>query len=267
MDYSTLASIVARYQAAELHREIHPQDGMWHSGPDWYWSIGRSALQCVLDALAATWRDKDPGSILDLGCGYGRVGRHLRAAFPYARFYWCDVAGAEFCAERFGGEAIRSDTDPTAIRLPLVDVMWIGSLFTHLTEKSTRRWLCTLAERVNPEGVLIATFHGRTSLATYRKTGTLNPGTADRIEEECRLLGWGYQPYQASEDAEWGFSMTSAAKLAEIGASVPGMRIAGIREAGWGNNHDVLRTRLMSHCPTAPPAISDIRQLSRGCPA
>jgi hypothetical protein len=61
--------------------------------------------------------------------------------------------------------------------------------------------------------------------------------------------------------------MISAAKLAEIGASVPGMRIAGIREAGWGNNHDVLRTRLMSHCPTALPAISDICQLSRGCPA
>ena len=34
--------------------------------------------------------------------------------------------------------------------------------------------------------------------------------------------------------------MTSAARLAEIGESIPGMRIAGIREAGWGNNHDVL---------------------------
>ena len=34
--------------------------------------------------------------------------------------------------------------------------------------------------------------------------------------------------------------MTSAARLAEIGVSIPGLRIAGIREAGWGNNHDVL---------------------------
>jgi len=88
--------------------------------------------------------------------------------------------------------------------------------------------------------VLIATFHGRISLATYRKTGGLNSGTADRIEEECRVTGWGYQPYRANGNVEWGFSMTSAARLAEIGASIPGMRIAGIREAGWGNNHDVL---------------------------
>ena len=88
--------------------------------------------------------------------------------------------------------------------------------------------------------MLIATFHGRTSIATYRKTGTLKPGTADQIEDECRRLGWAYQPYRAYENVEWGFSMTSAARLAEIGASIPGMRIAGIREAGWGNNHDVL---------------------------
>jgi len=95
-------------------------------------------------------------------------------------------------------------------------------------------------KQMHPEGVLIATFHGRTSIATYRKTGTLKPGLADQIEDECRRLGWGYQPYRAHENVEWGFSMTSAARLAEIGASVPGMRIAGIREAGWGNNHDVL---------------------------
>ena len=240
MEYTTIASVIERYQTAGLDREIHPQDGMWSSSPDCYWSVRRSALQCVLDALAVTWRERDPGAILDLGCGYGRVGRHLRAAFPQARLYWCDVAGAEFCAERFGGEAIRSDTDPGAIPLPFVDVIWVGSLFTHLTEESTRRWLVALAERLNPEGVLIATFHGRTSLATYRKTGTLNSGTADRIEEECRLLGWGYQPYRVNGDTEWGFSLTSTARLAEIGASVPGMRIAGIREAGWGNNQDVL---------------------------
>lgn len=240
MDYSALASVMARYQASGVDLVIHPEDGMWSSAPDCYWSVGKSALQCVLDALAMTWRDRDPGSILDLGCGYGRVGRHLRAAFPYARFFWCDVAGAEFCAKRYGGVAIPSDPDPAVIKLPPVDVMWVGSLFTHLTEQSTRRWLYTLADRLNPEGVLIATFHGRTSIATYRKTGTLKPGTADQIEDECRRLGWAYQPYRTYENVEWGFSMTSAARLAEIGASIPGMRIAGIREAGWGNNHDVL---------------------------
>jgi SAM-dependent methyltransferase len=238
MDYSTLASVMARYETVGLNREIHPQDRMWSTSPDCYWSVGKSALQCVLEGLAVTGRARDPGAILDLGCGYGRVGRHLRAAFPQARFYWCDVAGAEFCAERFGGEAIRSAADPAAVPLPFVDVIWVGSLFTHMTEESTRRWLSILAQRLNPEGVLIATFHGRTTLASYRSTGIINAGTADLIEEECRLRGWGYQPYRAHEN--WGFSITSITRLAEIGASVPGMRIGGIREAGWANNHDVL---------------------------
>jgi hypothetical protein len=116
-----------------------------------------------------------------------------------------------------------------------------------MTEENTRRWLSVLAEHLNPEGILIATFHGRSTLASYRRTGHLNAGTADLLEEECRLLGWGYQPYPTH--ANWGFSMTSIARLAEIGASVPGMRIAGIREAGWANNHDVLTLIKRQHPP------------------
>ena len=240
MDYSALASVMARYQASGVDLVIHPEDGMWSSAPDCYWSVGKSALQCVLDALAMTWRDRDPG--IDSRSRLRLRPRRPASAcrIPLRAIFWCDVAGAEFCAKRYGGVAIPSDPDPAVIKLPPVDVMWVGSLFTHLTEQSTRRWLYTLADRLNPEGVLIATFHGRTSIATYRKTGTLKPGTADQIEDECRRLGWAYQPYRAYENVEWGFSMTSAARLAEIGASIPGMRIAGIREAGWGNNHDVL---------------------------
>jgi len=239
MDLPQLASILARYEAAELDRTIHPADRMWNTGADWYWSVGLSGLQCVLAGLGMTWQTHEPETIIDFGCGYGRVGRHLRAAFPGSNIHWCDLDGAAFCAEHFGGEAIVSDLDPEAVKLPQADVIWVGSMFTHLTEASTRRWLHCLSRHLKPDGVLVTTYRGRKSTSLYRARGVLS-GMVERLEAGRQRTGWGFEKYDWSGPAEWGVSLASPAKLAEIGASVPDTHIGGIREGGWANNQDVL---------------------------
>jgi SAM-dependent methyltransferase len=239
MDISALGRVITRYEAAELDRTIDPADVMWKGGPDWYWSVGRSGLECVLLGLAASPL-AEPQSILDLACGHGRVARHLRAAFPEAHFFWCDVEGAEFCARRFGGEAIQSSHELLDVRLPSVDVVWIGSLFTHVNERRARAWLAHVAGCLNPGGVMVATFHGRISTRLYRRARQGDMAQLDRLETECRISGWAYEAYDRAVDAGWGYSLTTLARIAEIAAAVPDTRIGGLAEGAWAANHDVL---------------------------
>src|SRR3954468_7014459 len=81
MDISTAARILQAYEQHSICREIDPADQMWNTGPDWYWDVGRSGLNCLINGLLAS-PIPQPRSILDLACGYGRVGRHIAAAFP-----------------------------------------------------------------------------------------------------------------------------------------------------------------------------------------
>jgi SAM-dependent methyltransferase len=236
MDFIELGHIFARYEAAELNRTIHPSDDMWSSGPDWYWSLGRSGVECVLHSLSVTSLPRI-GSILDLACNYGRTGRHLRAAFPESTIWFCDIhEGAEFCAREFCGEAIIAGPELTEVPLPHVDVMWVGSLFTHITESKTRSWLAYLAEHLNDHGILVATFHGRRSFEIFK---TQFPDLVNQTWPVAETSGWGYVPYDDAEP-DWGFSMNTVVKLVEIAEAVPGVRIGGLVEAGWDGNHDVL---------------------------
>ena len=77
---------------------ISPNDQMFASGGQWYFDIGRSALDCITRALAAA--HIVPQRILDLPCGHGRVCRMLTAAYPAARVTVChlDRDGVDFCA-------------------------------------------------------------------------------------------------------------------------------------------------------------------------
>jgi hypothetical protein len=177
------------------------------------------------------------GAALEVACNYGRSGRHLRAAFPDAEIWFNDIhEGAEFCAREFGGHALCVDLEMTKAPLPNCDIIWIGSLFTHLTEAKTRSWLNYLSLQLNDGGIIVATFHGRRSAELFANEfkELVEPAWA-----AAKSKGWGYVPYDKA-NPDWGFSMSIPAKLAEIAEGVPGVRIRDLTEAGWAGNHDVL---------------------------
>jgi hypothetical protein len=236
MDFMDLGRIWVNYLNTDVNRTIHPSDDMWHSGNEWYWSLGRSCVECVLRGLSTTKLPR-VGTALEVACNYGRSGRHLRAAFPEAEIWFNDIhEGAEFCAREFGGHPLRVDLEMTKVPLPKCDVIWIGSLFTHFTEAKTRSWLNYLSSQLSDEGIIVATFHGRKSAKIFlNQFKELVEATWPVAESQ----GWGYVPYDKA-DPEWGFSMNTAVKLAEIAGGVPGMRIGDLTEAGWDGNHDVL---------------------------
>jgi SAM-dependent methyltransferase len=114
----------------EIVRAVSPRDDMFEGSFENYLEKGRDALRLI--SLAALAMPKTGFQrILDLPCGYGRVLRVLRAAFPRAEITACDIdaAGVDYCAETFGVTPVYSDPDPSRVDLggPF-DLIWCGSL-------------------------------------------------------------------------------------------------------------------------------------------
>jgi hypothetical protein len=90
--------------------------------------------------------------ILDFGGGYGRVGRYLSAAFPNAKRLVSDAkpSAVDFQIKHFG--ALSDDQQP-------VDLIFAGSVFTHLSEADFHSTLNSLLSRLTRSGLLVLTLH------------------------------------------------------------------------------------------------------------
>lgn len=232
--------MTANQVLAEVSRHIHPRDGMWKPDGSWYFRVGRSGLRAVELALAQSWLEK-PRSILDLACGHGRVARYLRAAYPDTEMLFCDLnrEAADFCAEHFNGRSIHSAPELTDVALPMVDVIWVGSLFTHVDADRTRRWLRYLSGRLNPDGVLVATFHGTWSIEMQKTYPMIDAIGWKALLGQFVRDGYGFAPYPHRPEADYGISMSRPSFICDLVATIPGVRLAGYAERGWAENHDV----------------------------
>ena len=220
---------------------IHPADQMWNTGQEWYFAVGESALRVIRLAVAASWLS-EVRSILDLPCGHGRVARYLRAAYPTAQLYFCDLdqSGVEFCANTFAGSGILSKPELAEVGLPSVDVIWVGSLFTHVDQIRCERWLAHLAAHLSPQGVLVATFHGLWSHEVRKKHPMLDDASWAEVLRGYERTGFGYAPYRGAEAVDYGVSLTRPSVVCEMATAIRGVRILGYMERGWADNHDVL---------------------------
>src|SRR6267378_1570838 len=230
-----------QYRDAELSKEIHPADQMWLTGKDWYFSVGKDGLEAVLRALSLSWLER-VSAILDLPCGHGRVARHLRAAFPDIRMFFCDIdqSGVDFCANSFLGTPITSKPELTTVPLPNVDVIWVGSLFTHVDLDRTKRWLAYLAEHLNEHGVLVATFHGGWSIEEQKTHPMIDSASWAEIMRQYDASGFGFARYSHTDLSDLGVSLAKPSKVIDIASAIEGVRIIGYMERGWADNHDVL---------------------------
>jgi SAM-dependent methyltransferase len=232
----------SRYDNLKVSKVVAENDHMWNTGPAWYFSVGKDGLKACINALSQS-HIKSVRRILDIPCGHGRVARHLRAGFPNAEIFFCEIdkSSADFCAKEFGGTAIYSQPEMTDVDMPgNLDLIWVGSLFTHVDEDRTRRWLHYLASRLALHGVLVATFHGLVSILQQTAKPMIGDVAWQKIMKQYDETGYGYAPYTAYELGDYGISLTRPSKVLEIATSIPGVRVASFSERGWANNHDVL---------------------------
>lgn len=153
------ASLYDSYVTRGVSRTLDPDDKenrfeeKWHV--DHYFSVGADGLRILVAALIQSLREP-PQTILDFPSGSGRVTRHLRAFFPDARIFACDLyeSHLDFCVREFGAESIVSKENFDEIDFGLrFDVIFCGSLLTHLPEDLFRSVFRLISRSLTNRGV------------------------------------------------------------------------------------------------------------------
>jgi hypothetical protein len=234
------------YRETQISRELHPDDHMFNAaktGWSEYLGVGESAAECITYVLSGA-PSGDVRKFMDFGCGHGRIARHLRALFPAADAVFVDIdpAGSGFCATTFGGSAITSIDDFDKLTLPgNLDLIWLGSIFTHLDRGRMIALLNVLTSSLSRHGVVAGTFRGETMYKIMKEDSAKNRNTELKwrsLLQQYEANGFGYAPY-SSDTPQWGLSLSTVSSVFEIGRSRADLKMIAYREAGWAGAHDV----------------------------
>jgi SAM-dependent methyltransferase len=130
-----------------------------------YIKVGQVAAQNIKDLLNLVGRQFNSfNSILDFGCGSGRVLRFLYNENDPCHLYGTDIdkKAISWCKKhlRFAQWDTNGSLPPTRYADDTFDLIYGISVFTHLDEEMQFIWLNELNRILKPDGVLILTLHG-----------------------------------------------------------------------------------------------------------
>ena len=227
----------------DVVRTVSPNDSMYSvdkdrgAHPERYFRWGPEALHRIELALLAADKS-DVQRILDLPCGHGRVLRTLKAAFPEAEVTACDLDrdAVDFCAVHLGAVPVYSHERPDNIELEgPFDVIWCGSLLTHLNDDRWPGWLELFTSVLRPGAVLVFTTHGPHIAQDLRSR-------AREIDKEL-LDGYDREGFGYREDPGPGCYGTSLSSLSWVSGQLeqaPGLRLLSYTERGWWGWQDAV---------------------------
>ena len=236
-------------------REIAPADEMFDANREHYFGVGQSALQMVKLALLAS--SKAPGDVkqvLDLPCGHGRVLRVLRAAFPEAQLTACDLVrdGVDYCNQEFGARPVYSQDPIDAVSLETrFDLIWCGSLLTHLDAPRWDDFLAFFVAHLNPGGLLLFTVHGASVLQRLKSGWSygLDVEGMRRLSAGMQEAGFGYVDYPINQG--YGISIAARDWTLKRLAKHQELRVLAYCDRGWDDHQDVIACSRDTW--TAPP--------------
>ena len=243
-DPMSALTLPAGFPFPKLVTDLAEGDTMFDGRSEHYLGVGLSALRVIeaafLDAPA-------PRRILDLPCGFGRVTRMLRARYPSAEITVCDLDRlcVDFTAAHFSARGVYSKPNFRELELGAVfDLIWVGSLLTHLPEHQTRQFLDFAVRQMGPNCRLIVTSHGgyvaeRLQECTYGLTKEAARG----LLAQFRMEGYGFRGY--SGDQWYGISLSSRTWFEQVLSGSP-LCLQAYYERGWDRHQDALVLRRRS---------------------
>ena len=242
------AAVRLHARGLPVETTIDPGDEMLiPRDPAHYFWVGASGLAAVERALGdAGWTGSEVHRILDVPCGHGRVLRYLRARWPESAITACDLdrGGVDFCAATFAATGVYSANPVTDVEAPTDhDLVWVGSLLTHLDAHRWPELLGWLRDRLRPGGLLVVTTHGA-EVAERMAAGDDYALGADGLASVLRdhaATGFGYAPYPW--DPGYGVSLSERGWVLGTATSVAGLELVSQHETAWADHHDVITLR------------------------
>jgi SAM-dependent methyltransferase len=225
--------------------KIHTYDTMHgNDAGRHYLTVGFSAIRCIQKAISSTGRQFEPESILDFACGSGRVLRFLREKFPNSDFTGSetDISALKFCSKNFSVTPVVSKIPFKNIELNRrFDLIWCGSLITHIDEQSTIDLLNFFFNHLSEKGLCVFTTHGTLTMEWFEKGMKtpygLSKDKEQKIVDEYYSRGYGYSDYFNARG--YGISAVTRKHLNEIARNAGDWHETMFLEHGWDNHQDV----------------------------
>jgi len=238
---------------------ISPEDKMFiHGHERQYFSVGFSGLLSIIQPLSCARRNRDEiHTILDFASGGGRVLRFIKAYFPEA-----DITAAEidtnllrFLQENLQVHTVQTNEDLSRIDIDQkYDLIWCGSLITHLTKRKTEQLLEFFCSALNNRGILVMTTHGRwiRKILSHNDTAKELYGVPGfqrfKINVQYETTGFGYGNYKGERG--YGISVIKPSWIVGQLERNDEWRILFYKEKCWDNHQDVIacEKRAASNC-------------------
>lgn len=244
----------------EINMTMSPRAHVPNGNLEAYKRTSRSGWRAIFNALLTVNKPLEKCQhVLDFGCGYGRVLRAIAAALPDAGITACDLNedAIAFCAETFGATAVQGHADLAAIELPHeYDVIWVGSVFTHLPAEHWGPLITFLSDNLAEGGVLVFSIHGRTAMWVFENytlaQSQMSPADFERVKRAYADTGYAYMNYStghvnslaevgiAVDEQAYGLSFTRPDWVCEFLQQFRELFMTGYHEGGWSRNHDVV---------------------------
>lgn len=163
-----LSGLPFRVKGAPDGQPLPPSELMFKVAgtPDakWFWQGGLRAQQSMISLLEKNSLDiRGFTSILDFGCGCGRVIRHL-AFLEKTELFGTDYNAdlIDWCQKnfKFASFATNQLEPPLSYEDGKFDFVYALSVFTHLSEELQIAWRNEVARVLKPKGYLLMTTHG-----------------------------------------------------------------------------------------------------------
>lgn len=211
-----------------------------------YEAAGRSIAARVVELFARHGVALAHATVLDFGCGPGRVAAEVKRLAPGCRLHGSDIdpeaiAWATEHLASVGSFRVNAPEPPSGYATASFDAAYAVSLFTHLDEAAQLGWLAELARIVRPGGWVIATLHGaraRTSCTGEELRRLEARGIAFRVDRTGRFKLDGLPDFYQTTFHSREYVMRAWSQALEV---------VGYVEGGLDGHQDAVILRRRAH--------------------